>query len=68
MWYVYFLQLKNGDIYVGSTNNLPKSLATPVFSPRILPYAKNRIALRGEATSFDSQHIIMQKSGSRRRP
>jgi predicted GIY-YIG superfamily endonuclease len=22
MWYVYFLQLKNGDIYVGSTNDL----------------------------------------------
>lgn len=22
MWYVYFLQLDNGDIYVGSTNDL----------------------------------------------
>lgn len=22
MWYVYFLQLKNNDIYVGSTNDL----------------------------------------------
>ncbi len=22
MWYVYFLQLGNGDIYVGSTNDL----------------------------------------------
>jgi len=22
VWYVYFLQLKNGDIYVGSTNHL----------------------------------------------
>lgn len=22
MWYVYFLQLANGDIYVGSTNDL----------------------------------------------
>lgn len=21
MWYVYFLQLRNGDIYVGSTND-----------------------------------------------
>ncbi len=27
MWYVYFLQLKNGDIYVGSTNDLRKRLA-----------------------------------------
>jgi predicted GIY-YIG superfamily endonuclease len=22
MWYVYFLELSNGDIYVGSTNDL----------------------------------------------
>ena len=27
VWYVYFLQLKNGDIYVGSTNDLRKRLA-----------------------------------------
>ncbi|HEX3431872.1 MAG TPA: hypothetical protein VHT03_13410 [Rhizomicrobium sp.] len=26
MWYVYFLQLKNGDIYVGSTNDLCRKL------------------------------------------
>jgi len=24
MWYVYFLQLSNGDIYVGSTNYLKR--------------------------------------------
>ena len=24
MWYVYFLELKNGDIYVGSTNDLQR--------------------------------------------
>jgi putative endonuclease len=26
MWYVYFLELNNGDIYVGSTNELRKRL------------------------------------------
>ena len=26
MWYVYFLELKNGDIYVGSTNDLRRRL------------------------------------------
>ena len=26
MWYVYFLQLRNGDIYVGSTNDLRRRL------------------------------------------
>jgi putative endonuclease len=27
MWYVYFLELSNGDIYVGSTNDLKRRLA-----------------------------------------
>ena len=26
MWYVYFLELTNGDIYVGSTNDLRRRL------------------------------------------
>ena len=26
VWYVYFLQLKNGDIYVGSTNDLRRRI------------------------------------------
>lgn len=28
MWYVYFLQLSNGYIYVGSTNNLKRRFAS----------------------------------------
>ena len=28
MWYVYFLELKNGDIYVGSTDNLRRRFAS----------------------------------------
>jgi putative endonuclease len=28
MWYVYFLQLENHDIYVGSTNNLRQRVAS----------------------------------------
>ncbi|MEQ1753397.1 MAG: GIY-YIG nuclease family protein [Micropepsaceae bacterium] len=28
MWYVYFLKLRNGDIYVGSTNDLRRRLST----------------------------------------
>jgi predicted GIY-YIG superfamily endonuclease len=27
MWYVYFLELKNGDIYVGSTDDLRRRVA-----------------------------------------
>ena len=28
MWYVYFLQLNNGDIYVGSTNDLKRRFSS----------------------------------------
>jgi predicted GIY-YIG superfamily endonuclease len=28
MWYVYFLELKNGDIYVGSTPDLKRRVAS----------------------------------------
>ena len=28
MWYVYFLELKNGSIYVGSTNDLRRRLSS----------------------------------------
>jgi putative endonuclease len=28
MWYVYFLELSNGDIYVGSTNDLKRRVAS----------------------------------------
>ncbi len=28
MWYVYFLQLSNGDVYVGSTNDLRRRFAS----------------------------------------
>lgn len=28
MWYVYFLELANGDIYVGSTNDLKRRVAS----------------------------------------
>lgn len=28
MWYVYFLQLRNGDVYVGSTNDLKRRFAS----------------------------------------
>jgi len=28
MWYVYFLQLSNGDVYVGSTNDLKRRFSS----------------------------------------
>lgn len=41
MWYPYFLQLRNNDIYVGSTNDLKRRFASwpdKFFQPtRICP-------------------------------
>jgi putative endonuclease len=28
VWYVYFLELRNGDVYVGSTNDLRRRLSS----------------------------------------
>jgi predicted GIY-YIG superfamily endonuclease len=28
MWYVYFLQVTNGDVYVGSTNDLKRRFSS----------------------------------------
>ena len=28
VWYVYFLQLRNGDVYVGSTNDLRRRVTS----------------------------------------
>jgi len=45
MWYVYFLQLRNGNIYVGSTNDLKRRfssrqagyvLSTKAYLPAVL--------------------------------
>ena len=57
MWYVYFLELSNGDIYVGSTNDLRRRvqshqrgqvISTSMHLPVILC---SYVALRDEATA-----------------
>jgi len=57
MWYVYFLELTNGDIYVGSTNDLRRRFkshqtgqvaSTCRFLPVIL---KSYVAVTDEATA-----------------
>ena len=57
MWYVYFLELKNGSIYVGSTNDLRRRVAsherghvksTMAYLPVTL---KSYIAVQSEETA-----------------
>ncbi|MBE9556690.1 MAG: GIY-YIG nuclease family protein [Proteobacteria bacterium] len=69
MWYVYFLQLENGDIYVGSTNDLRRRVAshqqghvvsTSVHLPVVL---KSYIAVETERNARDLEKYFKSGSG-----
>jgi len=69
MWYVYFLKLSNGDVYVGSTNDLKKRFTSHqkgrVVSTRalrpvsLLPY----IAVGTEYTARSLERYFKSGSG-----
>lgn len=68
MWYVYFLELNNGDIYVGSTNDLRRRhashqagrvLSTKAYLPANL---RSYIAVQTEEHARELE--IYFKSGS----
>jgi len=68
VWYVYFLQLANGDIYVGSTNDLKRRLVSHnggrvVSTRRCLP-AKLRTYVAVETEIVPRQLERYFKSGS----
>ena len=69
MWYVYFLQLNNGDIYVGSTNDLRRRLTSHengnVVSARALPPVKliSYVAVRTEAVARALERYFKSGSG-----
>lgn len=69
LWYVYFLELTNGDIYVGSTNDLrrrvkshdeEKVLSTKSHLPGIL---KSYVAVETEAVARTLEHYFKSGSG-----
>ena len=69
MWYVYFLELKNGDIYVGSTNDLKRRHtshnagqveATKSFLPAKL---KSYIAIETELNARQLERYFKSGSG-----
>ena len=68
MWYVYFLELRNGDTYVGSTNDLRRRfyshqsgqvVSTRQYLPAIL---RSYVAVNDEATARRLERY--SKSGS----
>lgn len=69
MWYVYFLKLNNGNIYVGSTNDLKRRfsshqtghvLSTKAFLPAKL---KSYVAVEDEALARELEEYFKSGSG-----
>ncbi len=69
MWYVYFLELNNSDIYIGSTNNLKvrlsshkkgKVLSTKLFRPLKL---KSYVAVETESHARNLETYFKSGSG-----
>ena len=69
MWYVYFLQHDNGDIYVGSTNDLKRRITShergQVQSTKAhLPVSlQSYVAVPTEANSRDLEKYFKSGSG-----
>lgn len=69
MWYVYFLELANGDMYVGSTDDLRRRLAShqsgQVRSTKAhLPAAlKSYIAVPTETNARELERYFKSGSG-----
>ena len=70
MWYVYFLELANSDIYVGSTNDLKRRFAShaqgQVISTRRFLPAKLKSYIGVETEPIARQLERYFKSGSGR--
>lgn len=56
MWYVYFLQLSNGDIYVGSTNDLKRRLASHQIGDVVSTRAYLPVLLKSYVAVETEQH------------
>lgn len=69
MWYVYFLELRNNDIYVGSTNDLKRRLKShengDVVSTRLLrPVTlQSYVAVRSEPIARALERYFKSGSG-----
>lgn len=69
MWYVYFLQLANGDVYVGSTNDMRRRIdshmhgdvtSTKAYRPVAL---KSYVAVATEKIARELERYFKSGSG-----
>jgi predicted GIY-YIG superfamily endonuclease len=69
LWYVYFLELSNGDIYVGSTNDLRRRMESHqrgnvVSTSKYLPVVlRSYVAVADEATARELERYFKSGSG-----
>jgi predicted GIY-YIG superfamily endonuclease len=69
MWYVYFLQLNNGEIYVGSTNDLKRRFSSHqagqvLSTKQNLPAKiKSYVAVESEALARELERYFKTGSG-----
>lgn len=69
MWYVYFLELSNGDIYVGSTDDLRRRVASHqnghvISTRKFLPIALcSYVAVSDERTARELERYFKSGSG-----
>ena len=69
MWYVYFLELNNGDIYIGSTDDLRRRVASHqsghvVSTSKYLPVVlRSYIAVADEMTARKLERYFKSGSG-----
>jgi putative endonuclease len=69
MWYVYFLELVNGDIYVGSTNDLRRRFKSHqngevASTCKLLPaIVKSYVAVLDEPTARKLERYFKSGSG-----
>ena len=69
MWYVYFLELSNGDIYVGSTKDLRRRFSSHVNGQvtstwKLLPaILRSYVAVTDEATARKLERYFKSGSG-----
>ncbi|MDX8451857.1 GIY-YIG nuclease family protein [Mesorhizobium sp. VK9D] len=52
MWYVYFLQLHSGDVYVGSTSDLRRRFESPC-GLRVAGHPEPHFGRRSVARSYE---------------
>jgi putative endonuclease len=68
LWYVYFLELSNVDLYIGSTNDLRRRFTSHqngyvVCTREHLPAVRSYVAVADEATARSLERYFKSGSG-----